>query len=229
MGIHNVHAIIGGSLGGMQVLEWGVMYPDFAKVLFPLATAPYLSDFGMAYNSIARFAITNDPNWQKGEYKENPDVGLSIARMIGLISYRSAELFNKRFSRSEREGFGVHHQESSYQVDSYLKYQGEKFLKRFDANSYLYLLKAMDHHDLGRGRGGWQQALRCIRSKVIALSYEADTIYPSELLVELVEICQQVNPSSKLIEVSTVFGHDGFLVEFEKWGHLLEGELNEVN
>lgn len=229
MGINHVHAIIGGSLGGMQVLEWGVLYPDFADVLFPLATSPFLSDFGMAYNSIARYAIVNDPSWQNGEYKANPEVGLSIARMMGLISYRSSELFNSRFSREERDGWGNNHRESAYQIESYLNYQGEKFLKRFDANSYLYLLKVMDHHDIGRNRGSWREALSKIQSKVVAISYKGDIIYPSEILSELVTICQQVNPSSKHFEVETIFGHDGFLVEFEKWGHLVEEGLNEVN
>ncbi|WP_246946112.1 homoserine O-acetyltransferase MetX [Bacillus pinisoli] len=226
LGIDQVHAIIGGSLGGMQVLEWGVLYPEFAKLLFPLATSPYLSDFGMAYNSIARYAITNDPNWQNGEYCENPEVGLSIARMIGMISYRSPELFNARFSRETREGFGNYHQEKSYQVDSYLTYQGEKFLKRFDANSYLYLLKVMDHHDLGRNRGDWKSAIAKIRSKIIAISFEGDIIYPSGLLKDVVKEHQQVLSSSNHYEVSTVFGHDGFLVEFEKWGHLVEEGLS---
>lgn len=223
--IHQVHAIIGGSLGGMQVLEWGVLYPDFAKVLFPLATSPYLSDFGMAYNSIARYAITNDPNWNNGDYSQNPEVGLSIARMIGMISYRSPELFNSRFSREPREGFGSHHQEKSYQVDSYLTYQGEKFLKRFDANSYLYLLKVMDHHDLGRERGDWKRAISNIQSKIVAISYKGDTIYPAALLEDVVKEHQQISSSSNHYEVSTVFGHDGFLVEFEKWGHLVEEGL----
>ncbi|WP_456277779.1 homoserine O-acetyltransferase MetX [Bacillus sp. AK128] len=225
LGINRVHAIIGGSLGGMQVLEWGVLYPEFAQLLFPLATSPYLSDFGMAYNSIARYAITNDPNWNDGEYDENPEVGLSIARMIGMISYRSPELFNSRFSREAREGFGEHHQEKSYQVDSYLTYQGEKFLKRFDANSYLYLLKVMDHHDIGRERGDWKMAIKAIHSKIISISYKGDLIYPSEFLQGVVAEHQEVHSSSKHYEVSTVFGHDGFLVEFEKWGHLVEEGL----
>jgi homoserine O-acetyltransferase len=225
MGINQVHGIIGGSLGGMQVLEWGVLYPDFSKLLFPLATSPYLSDFGMAYNSIARYAITNDPNWRNGEYDKNPEVGLSIARMIGMISYRSPELFNSRFSRETREGFGEHHKEKSYQVDSYLTYQGEKFLNRFDANSYLYLLKVMDHHDLGRKRGDWKQAIASIRAKIIGISYKGDIIYPSGFLEEVVKEHKEYHSSSKHHEVSTVFGHDGFLVEFDKWGHLVEEGL----
>jgi homoserine O-acetyltransferase len=225
MGVHQVQAIIGGSLGGMQVLEWGVLYPEFAKVLLPLATSPYLSDFGMAYNSIARYAIINDPNWRNGEYERNPEMGLSIARMIGMISYRSSELFNSRFSREAREGWGVNHDEKSYQIDSYLTYQGEKFLNRFDANSYLYLLKVMDHHDIGRGRGEWRQALSTIRSKIVGISYKGDSIYPSELLSDVIGAHHQYNPYSKHYEIATVFGHDGFLVEFEKWGHLVEEAL----
>ncbi|WP_346726761.1 homoserine O-acetyltransferase MetX [Bacillus suaedaesalsae] len=227
LGIHQVHAIIGGSLGGMQVLEWGIMYPDFAKMLFPLATSPYLSDYGIAYNTISRFAITNDPSWNDGEYDTNPNVGLSIARMVGMISYRSREQFNNKFSREAREGWGNHHEEKAFQIESYLHYQGEKFVNRFDANSYLYLLKAMDSHDIGRGRGGWLRALESISAKVVAISYKGDLIYPSETLEQLVEALKDKNPTSKHIEVDTSFGHDGFLVEYEKWGHLIEEELNE--
>lgn len=223
LGIQQVHAIIGGSLGGMQVLEWGIMFPEFAKILFPLATSPYLSDFGIAFNTISRFAITNDPNWKEGK----PDVGLSIARMIGMISYRSREQFNNRFSREEREGWGEAHGEKAYQIESYLHYQGEKFVNRFDANSYLFLLKAMDRHDIGRDRGGWLQALQSITTKVVAISYKGDLIYPPEILEQLVEVVKENVPSSKHIEVNTVYGHDGFLVEYEKWGHLIEEELNE--
>jgi homoserine O-acetyltransferase len=224
--INEVHAIIGGSLGGMQVLEWGILYPDFAKTLFPLATSPYLSDFGIAYNTIARVAITNDPNWKDGKYDDNPEVGLGIARMMGMISYRSSNQFNSRFTREERDGWGNSHTESSYQIESYLKYQGQKFTKRFDANSYLYLLKVMDRHDIGRDRGGWVNALSKIKSKIIAISYKGDIIYSSEVLSHLVKEYSQFNPDSKHYEIGTIFGHDGFLVEYEKWGHLVEEGLN---
>ncbi|KAA0545326.1 homoserine O-acetyltransferase [Bacillus sp. BGMRC 2118] len=229
LGIGEVHAIIGGSLGGMQVLEWGIMYPDFAKLLFPLATAPYFSDYGIAYNTISRFAITNDPSWKEGDYETNPHAGLSIARMIGMISYRSREQFNNRFDREKREGWGQNHREKAYQIESYLHYQGEKFVNRFDANSYLYLLKAMDSHDIGRGRGGWLEAIKLITAKVVAFSYKGDLIYPSETTNQLVENLKHRNGASKHIEVDTIFGHDGFLVEFEKWGHVIEEELNESN
>ena len=229
LGIHNVHAIIGGSLGGMQVLEWGILYPNFAKILLPLATSPYLSDFGIAYNTIARFAITNDPNWNEGNYEGNPTIGLSIARMIGMISYRSSEQFNARFTREIREGWGNNHQESSYQIESYLKYQGEKFINRFDANSYLYLLKAMDHHDIGRKRNGWRKALATIKANIVAISYKGDIIYPSNVLNEVCKICQHNGQTAKHYEIDTIFGHDGFLVEFEKWGHLIEEELNGIH
>jgi homoserine O-acetyltransferase/O-succinyltransferase len=229
LGIEKVHAIIGGSLGGMQVLEWGILYPSFANILFPLATAPFMSDFGMAYNAIARFAILNDPEWKDGNYEDNPRTGLSIARMLGMISYRSPALFNQRFNREHRENWGKNHDEIAYQVDSYLQYQGKKFLQRFDTNSYLYLLKAMDHHDIGRNRRSWRKALTAITAKVIAISFKEDIIYPANLLAAIVQECQKNHSQSRHYEVDTIFGHDGFLVEFEKWGHLVEEELNEAN
>ncbi|MHC0036421.1 homoserine O-acetyltransferase MetX [Pseudoneobacillus sp. C159] len=229
LGIEKVHAIIGGSLGGMQVLEWGILYPHFANLLFPLATAPFMSDFGMTYNAIARFAILNDPEWQGGNYKANPQTGLSVARMLGMISYRSPELFNQRFNREQRESWGISHQEIAYQVDSYLQYQGKKFLKRFDTNSYLYLLKAMDHHDIGRDRGGWQEAISAIKAKVIAFSFKEDIIYSADLLASVIHECKKNYTPACHYEVDTIFGHDGFLVEFEKWGHLIKEELNETH
>jgi len=229
--ISHVKAVIGGSLGGMQVLEWGILYPEYMNTLIPLAITPFLSDYAIAYNSIARLAIINDPAWNHGNYKSNEQInGLKIARMVGMITYRSSELFNERFSRVQKNDWGNHHDEITYEIENYLHYQGEKLSKRFDTNSYLYLLKAMDQFDIGLGRGGWQEALKKIKATIIAVGFHGDLLYPPKELEKLVRHYQQIGGKAKFYEVDTLFGHDGFLVEFDKWSHhVKEGILYGIN
>ncbi|MDC3412283.1 homoserine O-acetyltransferase [Aquibacillus sp. 3ASR75-11] len=230
LGITHLKAVLGGSLGGMQVMEWGILYPDMMDVIFPIAATPYLSDYAIAFNNIARVAITSDPNWNNGQYSHDslPESGLSIARMIGMITYRTDNLFNDRFSREQTEtGIGESHKEATYQIESYLNYQGKKIAQRFDPNSYLYLLRAMDSHDIGRGRGGWQQALSLIRSPIVAIGFEGDLLYPPSKLELLTNEANQRGGKADFHKVNTRFGHDGFLVEFENWGNLIQNQLNE--
>ena len=232
LGIEHIHAVIGGSLGGMQVLEWGIIYPTFMDILIPIAVSPFLSDFAIAFNTIARRAIIQDPAWKNGNYSTDDEdiLGLSIARMVGLVTYRSAQLFNQRFNRKASEAWGKTHQEISFEVESYLLYQGEKLIQRFDANSYLYLLKSMDSHDIGRERGGWQNALKLIQAPILALSFKGDLLFPPELLKELTDHFQQIGNGKQawFYEIDTNFGHDGFLTEFEKWGSIVKERLANV-
>ncbi|MBM7622263.1 homoserine O-acetyltransferase [Bacillus tianshenii] len=216
LGYEKAKAVIGGSLGGMQVLEWGILYPDYADILIPMAVTPYFTDYALAFNCIGRRAIMTDPLWNNGNYRENEMLnGLEIARMVGLVTYRSAGLFNHRFNRERK------HTEDSvteYQVDSYMKYQGEKFTRRFDANCYLSLLEAMDQFDIGWDRGGWRQALSQIKSSVCMIGFSKDLLYPTSMIRETVEELKAHGKSASYVEVETEFGHDGFLVEFDKWG-----------
>ncbi|WP_456273293.1 homoserine O-acetyltransferase MetX [Bacillus sp. AK031] len=215
LGISSLHAVIGGSLGGMQALEWGLLYPAFVKTVFMLASTPYFSDYGIAFNAIGKSAITSDPNWKDGHYEDAADVaGLRVARMAGMVTYRSPELFNERFQRAEAS-------EKVFQVESYLAYQGEKLAKRFDPNSYLYLLQTMNSHDIGRDRGGWREAASQFQRELISLGFTRDLIYPPSLIKELADLV----PRSVFYEVKTLFGHDGFLTEFEKWGGLIKTHL----
>ncbi|MGA9287113.1 MAG: homoserine O-acetyltransferase [Anaerobacillus sp.] len=225
LGINHLHAVIGGSLGGMQVLEWGILYPDWMDHLVPLAVTPSLSAYGIAYNSISRFAITNDPDWRDGYYDlQNPPAsGLATARMIGMISYRTDEMFQKNFGRNLNRSPGGSHKETPYDVESYLHYQGNKLVGRFDANSYLYLLKAMDMHDVARGRGDIAEAIQMIQSNVLAISFKGDLIYPPQ---DLEKMFSMERPGHFYV-VDTKFGHDGFLVEFDKWGPLIKEKLKE--
>ncbi|KIL52551.1 homoserine O-acetyltransferase [Jeotgalibacillus alimentarius] len=216
LGVEKLHGVIGGSLGGMQTLEWCITYPDFMEKAVLLAATPSLSDYGIAFNRIGIHAIENDPAWNHGFYERASDVkGFEVARMVGLVTYRSPHLFTGRFNREEKE---AEEKQPFYQVESYLKYQGEKITKRFDPNSYLTLLYAMNHHDIGRGRGGIQEAAGRIRSKLLCIGFKGDLLYPPE---DIQSFAGAV-PDAVFHEVDTAFGHDGFLIEFDKWGEIVK-------
>ncbi|MFC4075664.1 homoserine O-acetyltransferase MetX [Salinithrix halophila] len=229
MGISSVRAVIGGSMGGMLVLEWGILYPKFADRLVPIATADALSPTAIAYNDIGRQAILSDPDYRGGHYYDGngPARGLSIARMMGMITYRTSTLFEKRFSRHLQQGETINSLDSVFQIESYLRYQGKKLVDRFDANSYLYLLKAMDTHDIGRGRGGRSAALARIQCPVFVIGIREDILFPVHQQRELHGTLTQLGKSSKLLEVSSEYGHDAFLVEFDEIGPAIRDFLME--
>ncbi len=215
LGFKRLKAVMGGSLGGMQVLEWGLMYPEFVDALFPIAVTPTLSDYGIAFNHISGEAIRN-----------GGDQGLSIARMIGMMTYRSDVLFNERFNRTQRiEEDGI----PSYEIASYLSYQGEKLLERFNKDSYLTLLDAMNTHDIGRGRGGLEQVIHGFQVPVFGVGFTRDLVYPPEVLADFISAIQQEGGYAEFYEVKSKFGHDGFLVEFEKWGWFIQEKLTELD
>lgn len=207
LGIEKLTAVIGGSLGGMKALEWGALYPEVAESIVPLAVTPAFSSYALAFNHLGIQAIENDPDFQKGNYRGDSDFkGFHLARMAGMISYRSGKMFNNRFGRSE---IG-----SKFEVESYLDYQGQKLAQRFDANSYLSLLKAMNSHDMGE---------RQIECPILSISYSRDLLYPAEEMIPWLE--KQADTHWEVIE--TDFGHDGFLVEFEKWSGIIKRFLYE--
>ncbi|MFS0559740.1 homoserine O-acetyltransferase [Terribacillus sp. 179-K 1B1 HS] len=220
LGISHLKAVIGGSLGGMQVMEWGVMYPDFMDVLIPLAATPFVSDYAIAYNHLAKTAITSDPNWNDGYYTADrlPAAGLGLARMVGMLTYRSDHQYNERFRRAASG-----RDDAAYEVESYLNYQGEKLVNRFDANCYMTLLQAMNSHDIGRERGGWQAAAQKIKAIVLTFGFSRDLLFPPE---EIKGFAAAV-PSARHVDVDTIYGHDGFLLEFEKWGHHIRDVLEQ--
>ncbi|MCQ6267258.1 homoserine O-acetyltransferase [Fictibacillus sp. WQ 8-8] len=230
LGLGRLEAVIGGSLGGMQVLEWGLMYPDFMERLIPIAVTPFLSDYAIGFNAAGRTAILSDPLWNNGQYgKENtPRKGLGIARMIGMLTYRSGALFNHRFQRKQTENWETIHEDAAFSVESYLQYQADKLADRFDANSYLTLLKAMDTHDIGRERGGVVAASQSYKAQMLCVGFTGDLLYPSDLMEQFVKDVQAENKRAKYLEVSTMFGHDGFLTEFDKWGNLLKEFMRET-
>ena len=212
--IDHIEAVIGGSLGGMQALEWGALYPSYLNKVFALAVSPALNDYGIAFNHIGIKAIEGDPDFQEGHYPQGATLkGLEIARMVGMVTYRTQELFDKRFQREETN--------DRFNVESYLDYQGKKLGKRFDPNSYLTLLKAMNSHDIGRERESIEKVAESYQCELISISYKGDLIYSPQYLKDFTN---QV-PKGEHYFIPTAFGHDGFLVEFEKWGGIIASHL----
>jgi homoserine O-acetyltransferase len=235
LGVDRWLAVIGGSMGGMQVLEWGVMYPERVRSLVPIATAAAASAQQIAWSSVGRNAIANDPAWRGGDYYdapagEGPYRGLALARAIAQITYRTGAVFDERFGREvldpidDRLGLW-----QRFDVESYLDYHGAKLVRRFDANTYLLLNRAMDLHDLGRGRGGVELAVRRIRVPSLVMSISSDTLYPppqQELLRDL--LAARGTPCQYQM-LDSPDGHDGFLLADDQVGAALTGFLDEVH
>ncbi|HSE42140.1 MAG TPA: homoserine O-acetyltransferase [Acidobacteriota bacterium] len=210
--VQELVTISGSSLGGMQVLEWPLMYPEFCKSIIPISTAARQTAWCIALNTAARTAIMNDPDWNDGEYELQPSRGLSLARMIGMISYRSGAEFEARFG-SDR-----------YQIQNYLSYQGEKLVSRFDANTYLYLTLAMDSHDITRGRDTLAKVLADINCPVCCIGFSSDVRYPVSDQQELVDHM----PNAQLHVLNSIHGHDAFLIEFDAMSKVITTFLEDL-
>jgi homoserine O-acetyltransferase/O-succinyltransferase len=227
LGVKKLACVAGGSLGGMQVLEWGVCYPQMVERLIAIAVSGRLSPIGIAFNQAGRRAVINDPLWRQGEYYggDLPRAGLSLARLIATITYRSYESFESRFGRTLQKA-GDENQLSlrdQFVVESYLEYQGEKLTHRFDPNAYLYLSKAMDLHDLGRGFTSFRAALERIKGKVFLMGISSDILfYPQEVRGLAVEM-RRCGVDARYEELTSPHGHDSFLIEF----HTMDGFIRD--
>ncbi|HLB25930.1 MAG TPA: homoserine O-acetyltransferase [Nitrospirota bacterium] len=230
LGIKRIHAVVGGSLGGQQAIEWSLAYPERVGKCIVLATSPRLSAQGLGFNAVGRYCIMNDPDFRGGDYYggKRPHAGLAAARMLAHITYLSEEGMHETFGRRLREkespgfGFGV-----EFEVESYLDYQGRSFVKRFDANSYLYITRAMDYYDpAGRwGNGDLAAACARIKSEVMIASFSSDWLYPPEHCRQFAgAICKGGIPVT-YVEVPSRYGHDAFLVETGPVGRLLSSFL----
>ena len=220
LGIEQLLAVIGGSLGGMQVLEWAARFPQSLRGALCLASGPNLSAQGIAFNTVGRRAIVTDPLFRNGRYYEHerPRYGLALARMIAHITYLSEASIEMKFGRRLQHSNTFAYdlmRETEFQVESYLHYQGERFVERFDANSYLYLTKAMDYFDLAEGRGSLAAALSQTEARFLIVSYTTDWLFPTSQSREIVRSLLQAGQDVTFLELDSPYGHDAFLIESE--------------
>jgi homoserine O-acetyltransferase/O-succinyltransferase len=226
--IRRLLAVAGGSMGGMQALEWAVAYPDAVALSIPIAATARHSAQQIAFNEVGRQAITYDPDWNEGNYygKKLPARGLAVARMVGHITYMSDESMREKFGRRLRnDQFGFHF-DIDFEVESYLRYRGTQFVDRFDANSYLYITKAMDYFDLTLGRGATlAAALENVQSRFLVMSFTSDWLYPSYQSLEIVNALRSRNRDVAYCELPSNYGHDAFLVDVAEQTELVRGYL----
>lgn len=217
LGIRKLLAVIGGSLGGMQTLEWGVTCPDRVAGIIPLGSAGRFHPQGIAFNEVQRRAILADPDFRGGQYygTAGPVRGLATARMLGMITYRSDESMWQQFGRELRGGPDLQQGlDVVYQVESYLHHQGERLVERFDANTYIYLSRAMDLQDLGRGFESYAEAHRRITARALVIGIRSDLLFPTNLQRETVELMRAAGGQAEYVEMDSPWGHDAFLVDF---------------
>ncbi len=216
LGIERLAAVAGGSMGGMQVLHWAVHHPARIARAIVLASCVRLTAQALAFNEVGRQAIMGDPRWRGGRYPaDDPPVGgLAAARMIGHLTYLSAVGMEQRFGRSLQDREAITYSfEADFQVESYLRHQGTSFVQRFDANSYLYISRAMDYFDLSRGFDGLAAALDRSSAEFLLVSIDTDWLYPPSQAREIYDALVETGRSPRHVEISSPHGHDAFLIE----------------
>lgn len=233
LGISNWLSVVGGSMGGMQVLEWGVMYPQRVRSIAPISTAVAASAWQIGWSAAGRLAIATDPKWRGGDYYDadpgdGPHAGFALARSIAQITYRSDEVFQEKFGRGVFDPTSIYGKWDRFQVESYLDYHGEKLVRRFDANSYMALNKAMDLHDLSRSRGSHVAALRRLQCPVLTMSMSNDALYHPWQQAQIHELVLEAGGDSTYSTVDTPHGHDGFLLETDGVGEELREFLERI-
>jgi len=228
LGIERLLTVSGGSMGGMQALEWAVAWPDRVVSAIPIATTTRHSAQQIAFNEVGRQAIMADPDWNDGNYYSSkpPARGLAVARMVGHITYMSDDSMREKFGRrlrgKENFGFGF---DVDFEVESYLRYRGSQFVSRFDANSYLYITKAMDYFDLTNGRGSVAAAFERVVARFLVISFSSDWLYPSYQSQEIVRALRARNCDVAYVELPSNYGHDSFLVDVAEQSDLVRGFL----
>jgi homoserine O-acetyltransferase/O-succinyltransferase len=234
LGIDKLFAVIGGSFGGMQVLQWCVSYPELVRMAVPIATSTRSSPQQIAFNEVGRKAISSDPDWNNGNYygQAPPARGLSLARMIGHITYLSDESMHQKFGRrlQGKTEYGFDLSSLDFQVESYLRYHGDAFVKRFDANSYLYITKAIDYFDLThKGTLSLAEAFKDARAKFLVISISSDWLYPPYQSREIAEALSSNDIDVRHCEIKSNYGHDAFLLESGQMNYTIQNFLSRTS
>ncbi|MFA5262514.1 MAG: homoserine O-acetyltransferase [Opitutaceae bacterium] len=231
LGLACIHGVVGGSMGGMQALQWAIEYPDYVKHMLAMATTARENAQGIAFNEVGRQAIMQDPGWNDGDYAKGsgPRVGLAIARMMAHITYLSDTSMERKFGRKRKSSSPGAHlaapeegsspASSSYtfdlqfEVEGYLKYQGEAFINRFDANSYLYITRAIDHFDLPDAYGSLEQAFAQVQAESLVVGFTSDWLFPPDQNRQIALALQRVGKRATYAQLDIDLGHDSFLLE----------------
>lgn len=232
LGVRRLRSVIGGSMAGMQTLEWGLRYSDFCDSVIPVAGAARLTPMGIAWDKIARSAIMADADWREGVYNSDggPRKGLSVARMIAHITYLSGPIMWEKFGRRVRdEGELLNEITARFEVESYLDHQGEKFVDRFDANSYLYLSRMMDLYDASAGHPNLEAALDRLRTKCMLICFISDWLFPPHCSIEIAEALRKLGREVELHNIESTYGHDAFLVQIDPLTRVVGDFLNRLD
>jgi homoserine O-acetyltransferase/O-succinyltransferase len=245
LGVTSIYATVGGSMGGMQALQWGIEYPGFVHRVLAMATTARESAQGIGFNEVGRQAIMQDPLWNRGDYTKSggPRVGLAIARMMAHITYVSDASMDRKFGRKtvkpkvapldSMEGVpaaagalpAAYTFDVQFEVESYLRYQGESFINRFDANSYLYITRAIDHFDLAAAYGSLEKAFEHVEAETLVVGFTSDWLFPPKQNREISLALLRAGKSASYAELDTDLGHDSFLLESEELYALVRGFL----
>ncbi len=230
LGIKKLLAVAGGSMGGMQTLEWSIAYPKNVVSAIVISTNTKHTAQQIAFHEVARQAIMSDPDWQKGDYygKTLPSRGLALARMIGHITYMSnnsmSDKFGRKLIREERLGYDF---SQDFEVEGYLKYRGDSFVERFDANSWLYISKALDYFDLAED-GNLMDTFKRAESSFLVISFTSDWLYPPEQTKEIVRALRSNDLDVSAIEINASYGHDSFLIQVDDQSNIISNFLNRI-
>ncbi len=229
LGIEKLLSVVGGSMGGMQVLQWMVSYPDRIRSAVPIATTLKHTPQQIAFNEVGRQAVMADPDWRNGDYYDSapPAKGLAVARMIGHITYMSDTSMAEKFGRRTKAGKEPFKFGADFEVEGYLRYRGDNFVKRFDANSYLYITKAIDYFNILNGYS-LGNVFRGLKAKVLVLAFKSDWLYPIYQSQEIVRACKLAGVDASYCEINSTYGHDSFLLEIEQEAQLISHFLYGV-
>ena len=231
LGISKLLCVAGGSMGGMQVLQWTVSFPEMVQTAIPIATSARHSPQQIAFNEVGRQAIMADPAWKEGQYYGHaaPSRGLAVARMIGHITYMSDVSMAEKFGRRVKEERPEKKFSPDFEVEGYLQYRGDNFVKRFDANSYLYITKAIDRFDLTNGTGLEKVFKLASGIKFLVIAFKSDWLYPAYQSKEIVRACKQAQIDVSYCELNSTYGHDAFLIEVEEEEHFIKNFLRRIS